>query len=289
MPDFNYDVGAINRTMRTQSSDKRILADFLIIKLFKKSNWPLLITQPKYNLMQLSFQQVFTYNECYLILTWPADDGNVLDNLIYQIQKLDEIKCLNTRARFILIVINEQTNPPSEIASCFLTTLLERFFIVDILVLVTGMHTSDSVKENILFYTWFPYHDSGKYPVFLDEIIFENSTSLIPDVDLFPQKFPNKLNAPPITASMFMSKPIVTLIDNYSDENGIDNFIFKGPEVDIFTTIMKQLNLSFNFIYSPDTSGDFVSTLIEAGMKVVTREADIVFEEYLVSWKLRKY
>ena len=115
----------------------------------------------------------------------------------------------------------------------------------------------DTCKK-IVVYTWFPYLSSDRCTevkdiTLLDSWVISEQGHFTKNTDLFPRKISNSLNGCPMKAVVRDSDLIyTTYYGNDTDSNGSVVTKVSGFEVDIMTMVLKQMNMTFFHVPTPE-------------------------------------
>jgi hypothetical protein len=185
-----------------------------------------------------------------IMFTWSKqDERNVIIKLRSQLENLTEKGLLNTQARFV-IIITEYVGTPGETVLSTVEYLWTNFKIFDVLVLCPILN-SDANHLNRLtsfyLYSWLPFHSFGKQEILFDECTLDKSNQWHSDKNLFPPKIPPKFqNYNEITVLTGELRPTIILENNYTHGNKTI-LEFKGPEIEMLTSILEAMNMSFTY------------------------------------------
>jgi hypothetical protein len=198
----------------------------------------------------------------YIMFTWlDQAEGDVNVNLIPQLRNVMAKGLLNTHAR-VFVVMTDHVGSPRQTALSTVETLWTNFSIFDILVLLP-VSDPDGITS-FHFYTWFPFHSSGKQEILLDKCIPAKNGLWHSDKNLFPSKIPSKFqNYNGITVLTSELEPSVILIKNYTTGNKTV-LEFKGPEIDFLLSVLETVNISHTYInLRRDNTTDFLTLMTE--------------------------
>ncbi|PSN46947.1 Ionotropic receptor 663 [Blattella germanica] len=269
IPEFTYD-------LKTYDHGESFSIEHFVQTVLEESVWPLILFQTSEGFTPESTAVKYTYHG-YLIITWPDETGDILGNLIQQLTKLSDVKYLNTRGRFLLLIFIEN-NLVSETALYISQEIFKTFLIFDSLILISNFNEIINVsqlEDKVFFYTWLPYISKDDV-ILLYEDSFQKNTCITPDLNLFPVKLPEKFNTDPVIAETYISEPIVKLKGNYTDENGEIRYDFEGPEIYIFKLLMQNLNLTYHFV-KPEQNEDIYYQILGLAFNLMQRNTDIAF------------
>jgi hypothetical protein len=215
--------------------------------------WPVEIYQQHSQKKQSSLG-LQEYAKVFVMFTRSEqDERNIIIKLTSQLENLTEKGLLNTHARFV-IIITEYVGTPAEIALSTVEHLWTKFKIFDVLVLCPILN-SDANRRNRLtrfnLYSWFPFHSSGKEGILFDECILDKNNQWHSQKNLFPTKIPPKFqNYNEITVLTGDLRPTLILEKNYTQGNKTI-LEFRGPEIDMLTSTLEAINISFTYSNLP--------------------------------------
>jgi hypothetical protein len=211
--------------------------------------WPVEIYQPHIQKKQ-SFLGLQEYSNVCIMFTWSEqDERNIIINLTSQLENLIAKGQMNTHARFFIIITDHVAAPGQTVLST-VEYLWTNFKIFDVLVLCpiinSDVNRSNGIRR-FQFYSWFPFHSSGKQEILFDVCIPGKNNQCDIGKNLFPSKIPPKFqNYNAITVFTDEIKPLVLLTKNYTQGNRII-LEFRGPEIDMLNFILEAINISFTY------------------------------------------
>ncbi|GFG39115.1 hypothetical protein Cfor_10594 [Coptotermes formosanus] len=215
-------------------------------------------------------------NFAYIIFTWPEDAGsNVTFDLILQLESVTAMGLLKDDGH-VFIVVTDYVYLPGETTLSIVENLWNKFNIFDVLVLVPVSNSKGNHRHSITrfnFYTWFPFHSSGRREILIDECILDTNKKWYIHKNLFPLKIPAKFqNYNKVTVFTSELAPAILLINNYTEGNKTV-LEFNGPEIDLLNSVLETLNLSFSYSnLRRDNTTDFLKLMT----KLVHRKLDVM-------------
>ena len=181
----------------------------------------------------------------YIIVSECASSEKILRNIGDQIARLRNSWEWNPRARFLILLTRPQTND-FKMLSRYAFSLLWVPRITNVIVLVQD-------SENMVVYTWFPYHAPGYCPEHTYTVLINQCVNgtLVHDVDLFPQKITKDHNNCSLTISTFEISPMVMMRGPKPEEI----YFNEGMEVRIVREFARQLNQHIVYREPPPDGG----------------------------------
>lgn len=233
----------------SQEADHLMFMEVMLQNINEEILWPLEIYQPHIQKKQ-SFLGRQEYSNVFIMFTWSEqDETNFIINLKSQVENLIAKGLLNTHACFI-IIITDNVNAPGQTVLSIVEYLWTNFRIFDVLVLCPILNSDVNRSNGITrfyFYSWFPFHSSGKQAILFDECILGKNNQWDSDKNLFPSKIPPKFqNYNAITVFTAEVNPIILLTENYTEGNRTI-LEFRGPEIDTLNFILEAINVSFTY------------------------------------------
>jgi ABC-type amino acid transport substrate-binding protein len=271
MPSGEHGVGQRSLSIRPCKLDHAALVEFSLQSINEKNIWNVQISCPGVEILENSLEETDRHHN-YVIYTWPGqEESDVLMNLISEVEEIYTKASFDPRKRFLVVIPDTGNQGPSEAAASVLKELWSKYMILDILVLVPDI----TVREQLLLYTWYPYHDSRGYIVLVNSWVMEDDGYLLKNSELFLEKIPRKINCPPLRVAIMNVEPFVVLKGTHKNHSNEKMYIFEGPEIDLLHIITKHLNISFYYLPPPPDHLPFLDKLSSTIQKVVLGEADI--------------
>lgn len=266
-------------------ADNEDLVELSLRSINEKCLWSLQISRPGVKMFENDLQ-VSDGRHNYIIYTWTDEEiGDVLTNVISEVEEMKTKALLNPHERFLVVILGTGNQSPSQAALSVLKELWSNYMILDVLILVCDITCQkfDSYEfpvtstggNKLLLYTWFPYHQSGEEVILLNTWDMKKHGNLFRDLDLFPNKIPNKINSRPLRVTTLDLEPFVELEETYTNENNEKMYKFKGPEIELLYVIMEHLNISLYYLPPPSNDMKYTDQLIVSIERVALGEADI--------------
>jgi hypothetical protein len=256
-------------------TDHLKFVEMFLQNINEKNLWPVGVQRSSTVKKETSLDRGQNFS-VYVIFTWPEEEeSNVTFDLILQIESITAMGLLRNDVH-IVVVFTDHVRVPGETMLSIVENLWIRFNIFDVLVLVP---VSDSKANNhdimtrFKFYTWFPFHTSGRREILLDECILGKNKECNFEKNLFPSKIPPKFqNHNKFTVFTCELKPAVLLVKNYTEGNKTV-LEFRGPEIDLIASVFETLNLSFSYRnLHRDNTTDFLTLMT----KLVHGQLDLI-------------
>ncbi|PSN37378.1 Ionotropic receptor 609 [Blattella germanica] len=206
----------------------------------------------------------------------------------------------NPRAKYILIVSNNQGTDGESLAFELVKTFWNLAKIVNFVFVINGL---EAARQNVLnLYTWYPYINGAcnevDKVVLVDQWKFSDGGHFSRKSDLFSYKFPKNVDFCSLVVASAGPEPYVVLLRNYTNEDGNPAYEVEGMSLNLITLFAKDYN--FSIIYRPPIieinvhkilmemafifagSGDILTGLIPLVAPTVSL-ADITFPNFFES------
>jgi hypothetical protein len=212
----------------------------------------------------------------------------LLDSVREQIQKLKTFPAWNSRAKFVMLLLIEETANARGVAQSVLKELWQ-WQIMNAVVLLPNSTIKTNVPQ-VLMYTWLPYHLPSGLCGELRDIIHVNSWVLdkeggqfLQNSSLYPDKVPADLKGCPIRASTFEFYPFV-ICDKHT-VTGTNTPVIDGLETRIMRSIAEGMNMILLLRIPPgdDRGGIQLNNGTWTGLRadIMYGKADIAFASLL--------
>jgi hypothetical protein len=280
------ELGVTRRAIEISSckDDQAILIELFLRSMNEEGLWSLQISRPGVEAPENELEGKDRHNN-HVIFIWPAEeDGDILTNLINEVEEMKTKASLNPRERFLVIMTDTGDQSPSEAALSVLKELRSKYMILDVLILVPYLTVqkigrcefpvASSGINRLLLYTWLPCDQSGEQIILLNAWEMENDGKLLTDSDLFPDKIPYTIISPLRVATLDV-EPFVVLEGTYVNENNETVYSFEGPEIELLGIIMKHLNISFYYLPPPPNGTSYFEQLVTNIQRVAMGTADV--------------
>jgi len=262
----------------------------LTAEIQRTAIWPVVVTAG--NISKRDEADFIDKDGSYIILT---PNGNIkyfhAEILELFLDRRNKFKMIwNSEARFVVAGANVfSVSQKIEIFDYFSKFGIYNCIIVSKEHYVMDKGYSRNVKGNDVdtgmklgVYTWFPYQSSDictevNDVTLLDSWAISSQGHFTKNTDLFPRKISKNLNGCPMKAFVRNSlNSFTTFHINYRNSNGNVVTKIKGFEMDLRTTVLKQMNMVFVHVPIPDDFG-FNNDLTDSVKRaVIAKEAFIV-------------
>lgn len=287
-----------SRQMRNlgRSSDENMveIIQNLTERLHILSRWPIVVICPTEEVTKRDPTDWDTTNEdvhgSYILVNMYHKDlkDQVVNSSREQIQKLETFPAWNSRAKFVILLLTEETVDARDAAKGVLQELWKWQIMNAVVLLPTS--TNKSNVSHVLMYTWFPYQLPSGLCGELRDVIHVNSWILDKDggrflqnSPLYPEKVPVDLKGCPIRASTFEFYPFV-ICDKHT-ATVTNTSIIDGLEIRIMRSVAEGMNMSLILRIPPgdDRGGIQLENGTWTGLRadIICGKADIVFASLL--------
>ncbi|KAJ4448752.1 hypothetical protein ANN_00143 [Periplaneta americana] len=261
-----------------------LLVSFLLREMNQGSRWCLQISRPGASTMEMQ-EYVFVKHHNYIVFTWTDQpDGDVLGNLMDQMDELRFSLAMNSRARFIFVVAGQISSVTSDLARDIADKLWTEYNIIDAVILIPRKETANSegIHSDVAIidiYFWVPYQTDGMCSdnsvSLIDKWIGGSEGRFLNGAFLFPNKTPSKFRGCSLTASAAKSEPVFVTVSNDTDANNNIRHIYGGLEIEYFKLYSEAMNVSV--IYKPPPPGDAVKQRIDLVLNLQDGLLDVAF------------
>jgi hypothetical protein len=255
-----------------------------------ESLWNIYISRPDIKTLKAEFSSFYKY-DANIIITWPRE-GEVLPDLLHQIEYITLDSLWNLRAQF-LVVMMYPSSSPEVLAQDVLENIWKKFMIVDILLLIPDWksHLTDSGNCNLndpvrdiksfSLFTWYPFKRDNQLNL-VDIWGKENEGRFLRQADLFPSKIPKNFNGSYINVSAVAFHPVLVYNGNYTDERNQTKYNFTGIEILFLHLITNALNLQVSY-QPPGPSDDRVGRTHAAVSDLMFGRTDLAVGGLIIS------
>jgi hypothetical protein len=263
----------------------------LIAEIHRTSVWPVVVTVDG-NISKTDKTDFIDRDGSYIIL---IPDGNINTfkaEMLGLANGRDKFtRMWDSESRFIVAGVNELSiSQQTDIFEYFSKFRIYNCIILSQETYVVDKEHSRQINVNDLdtglqlgVYTWFPYKRSG-FCTEVNDITLQDSWVIsaqghfTKDTDLFPRKIRSSLNGCPMNAVVIDSHwYFTTKYVHYNDSSGNVVSNIEGLEYDLLMFVLKQMNMTFNHVPTPedfeDKGGDLETNLF---MGMFRKEIHIV-------------
>jgi hypothetical protein len=225
----------------------------------------------------------FLKHDSYIIFTGIQKEGSdIISSLSEQLQGLQKEGSWNYRARFVVVTSVHINVSIQELAFRILKEMWKYYSAMNVLTVmsVSNLTFTDTVvdsaipEENkseidIQLFSWFPYTspthcDNLNEAVLMDRWISEGEFFL--KVNLFPEKVPKTFHKCSTKVISFINPPAVM---KNSEK------IYTGLAINFVEVILKKLNLTPQYIVSPNTKDSYARRLMQTVGQLKPSSSDI--------------
>jgi len=227
--------------------------------------------------------EYFLKHDSYIIFTGIyKEESDIISSLSEQLQELQNEGSWNYRARFVVVTSVHISLSIQELAFKILKEMWKYYNVMDVLTVMSVSNTTfnDTVVDSaipkgnkseidIQLFSWFPYTspthcDNVKEAVLMDR--WNSDGEFVLKVNLFPEKVPKTFHKCSTKVISFINPPALMEI---SDNN------YTGLEVNFVEFIFKRLNLTAQYIVSPNRKDSFYQIFMQTAGKLETSSSDI--------------
>jgi hypothetical protein len=225
----------------------------------------------------------FLKHDSYIIFTGiHKEESDIISSVREQLQELQKAGSWNYRARFV-VVTSVHINVSSQgLAFKILEEMWKYYSVMDVLTVmsVSNFRFNDTVVDSaipegnkseidIQLFSWFPYTsttncDKVKEAVLVDR--WNSDGEFVLKVNLFPEKVPKIFHNCSTKVISFLNPPAVM-------ENSEKSYT--GLEVDFVDFMFKRLNLTAEYIVSPNMKNDLNLMYIQTVGQLENASSDI--------------
>jgi hypothetical protein len=216
---------------------------------------------------------------------WPEEvHGDVIGTLVSQLENLRSAASWNPRARFFVVLTENDTRPTQVLALMIFQTMWAINRIVNIVILAPNSDVLLPHGEiRILdLYTWFPYETSScaepKQVVLIDQCLPDNNGQPSSSKSLFPNKIPSNLRGCPIRVSASELIPYVISTNSYKDSDGNTVYSYRGLEIEYLLLLAEATNLTVVFL--PPSEGGLQETHFHQMVEVSNGVSDVAIGHF---------
>ncbi|PSN37384.1 Ionotropic receptor 607 [Blattella germanica] len=157
----------------------------------------------------------------------------------------------NPRAKYVLIVSNNQETDIESLAFELVKTFWSLAKMVNFILVINGL---DAAQQHVLnIYTWYPYFNGAcnevDKVVLVDQWKFSDGGHFSRNSDLFSYNFPKSVDACSLVVASVGPEPYVVFLRNYTNEDGNPEYEVEGVSLNLITLFGKDYN--FTIIYRP--------------------------------------
>jgi hypothetical protein len=230
-------------------ADHLTFVEVMLQSINEANLWPVEVHRLPTQKKEPSLNQRRNFN-VYIFFTWPEEgESNVTFDLTLQLERVTAMGLLKNDGHSF-IVVTDYVYVPGETTLSIVENLWNKFNIFDVLVLVPVSNSKENhhhVMTRFNFYTWFPFHSSGQREILFEECILGENKVWNIQKNMFPLKIPPKFQYHnKITVFTSELTPSVLLVKNYTEGNKTV-LEFRGPEIDLLSSVLETLNLSFSY------------------------------------------
>jgi len=227
--------------------------------------------------------EYFLKHDSYIIFTGiHTEESDIISSVSKQLQELQNEGSWNYRARFVVVTSVHINVSIQELAFKILKEMWKYYSVMDVLTVmsVSNITFTDTVVDSaipegnkseidIQLFSWFPYTspthcDKVKEAVFVGR--WNSEGEFVLKVNLFPEKVPKTFHKCSTKVISFINPPAVM-------ENS--EKIYTGLAVNFLEVILKRLNLTAQYIVSPNTKETYYRMLMQTVQQLEPSSSDI--------------
>ncbi|GFG29016.1 hypothetical protein Cfor_02573 [Coptotermes formosanus] len=260
------------------------LVDFVLKNIHRDDLWSVHVYRPEALTLQMRDEQL-TIIHNYIMFLWPEDvHGDVIGALVSQLENLKSAVSWNPRARFFVVLTENDTRPTQRLALMICQTMWAINRIVNVVILAPD---SDVLLPHgeipiLDLYTWFPYETSSCVEptqiVRIGQCLPDTNGQLSTSKFLFPNKIPNNLRGCPIRVSTSELTPYVISTNVYEDADGNTVYSYRGLEMEYLLLVAEATNLTLAFL--PPLEGDIQAAHSQQMLEAASGMSDVAIGHF---------
>ncbi|PSN44386.1 Ionotropic receptor 611 [Blattella germanica] len=174
---------------------------------------------------------------------------DLISNLETQLFYIIRSFSFNPRAKYILIVSNNQGTEVGSLAFELIKTFWPLANIVNFILVINGL---EAAQQNVLnLYTWYPYINGAcnvvDKVILVDQWKFSDGGHFSRKSDLFSYKFPKSVEVCSLVVATVGPEPYVVLLKNYTNEDGNPEYEVEGLSLNLITLFARDYNFTINY------------------------------------------
>jgi len=227
--------------------------------------------------------EYFLKHDSYIIFTGiQTEESDIISSVSDQLQELRKASSWNYRARFVVVSSVHINVSIQELAFKILEEMWKYYNVMDVLTVmsVSNITFKDTVVDSaipegnkseidIQLFSWFPYTSPTHCDKLAEAVLLDRWNSdgeFVLKVNLFPEKVPKTFHKCSTKIISFIFPPAVM-------ENS--EKLYTGLEVKFVDLIFKRLNLTAEYIVSPNTKDNFYPLFAESIQQLEPASSDI--------------
>jgi hypothetical protein len=225
----------------------------------------------------------FLKHDSYIIFTGiQTEESDIIWSVGEQLDKLQETGSWNYRARFVVVTSVHITVSIQELAFKIFEEMWNNYSVMNVLLVIsvskfkfndnvmdTTIPKESTSKIDLQLFSWFPYTSPTHCHKLNEAVLVDRWNSnggFVLKVNLFPEKVPKTFHRCSTKVISFIFPPAVMKI---SDNN------YTGLEVHFVEDIFKKLNLTAQYIVSPNEHHSFCKKFFNTITQLESASSDI--------------